>query len=320
MNQDSLLSGYFANSRPYEQKCFQQLGHVSIFLEDYPDAEPWPYLDKLICQWRKEEEAVRSSCGLPPADPYGRCSLFRDQEPTADWYDEAGAAKDEPTAGPIKPPTEPTPEPTLEPTAPEQTENPWGYSISDATIHPAQTPAMEPTDVPFSTTATNPQPELQPAEQATPSPSKAVSTENDNSFGEEGSPAFDCDAYPEANYGRMCASTDPCCESQRADTDFCWDRYEQIFPGDLIYSACQECCDNEKQVGPPNPDKPGLPKTIQCSEVVSPNRICKPNSCCQNPRSTSSYCRGVYEEYGADMEQICVSTTRCDTCFGTTNR
>lgn len=57
-----------------------QIGYVSLFMQDYPDERPWHYLDKLICQWRREEEKLRSDCGLPPAPVYKMCELYRGQE------------------------------------------------------------------------------------------------------------------------------------------------------------------------------------------------------------------------------------------------
>ena len=36
-----------------------------MFFEAYDDAEPYDFLDKLICQWRIAEDATRSQCGLP---------------------------------------------------------------------------------------------------------------------------------------------------------------------------------------------------------------------------------------------------------------
>ena len=41
------------------------MASVSIFLEVYDDAPPYPFLDRLICQWRRVEDATRESCGLP---------------------------------------------------------------------------------------------------------------------------------------------------------------------------------------------------------------------------------------------------------------
>ncbi|KAG7370840.1 Eukaryotic-type carbonic anhydrase [Nitzschia inconspicua] len=56
-----------------------QIGYVSLFLQDYPDERPWHYLDKLICQFRREEEKQRAACGLPPAPVYKMCELYRGQ-------------------------------------------------------------------------------------------------------------------------------------------------------------------------------------------------------------------------------------------------
>lgn len=72
------------------QSTKNQLGQVSIFLDAYATAPSWPFLDKLICQWRRVEEQVRQTCGHAPVTPYGRCALFRNQQPTAAWLAEAG--------------------------------------------------------------------------------------------------------------------------------------------------------------------------------------------------------------------------------------
>jgi hypothetical protein len=111
----------------------------------------------------------------------------------------------------------------------------------------------------------------------------------------------------------MCFSSDACCESTRADTSFCWDVYDNYFPGNDIYSACSSCCVDEenpdgKEIGPPNPPHPtGIEKTLQCSTVDNPYRMCKENSCCSG--SDSGHCQELYDFWGDDMEQICVSDT-----------
>jgi len=244
-------------------------------MDDYPDAESWPYLDKLICQWRKEEEAVRSSCGLDPAPPYGRCQLFRNQEPTAEWFREAGMAGDA---------DEPTPQPTRKP---RNDNNSNSNNQETGTDH--RTTTDEPTE-------------------STEEPTEGEEA-SDFDFEEAGSgavPTINCGDYTGVNYDRLCSSGDPCCEPLRSDTDYCWENYELVFPGNQIVAACQQCCPGgPKEIGPENPPKQGVPKTIQCSAVENPHRICKANSCCVNPRSTSGYCAGVYELYGDQMEQIC---------------
>jgi len=61
-----------------------QVGYVTMFMQDYPGEKPWNYLDKLICKWRREEEKQREKCGLPPAPVYKMCELYRGQERTAE--------------------------------------------------------------------------------------------------------------------------------------------------------------------------------------------------------------------------------------------
>mmetsp|Transcript_28487 Transcript_28487/g.77135 ORF Transcript_28487/g.77135 Transcript_28487/m.77135 type:complete len:1149 (+) Transcript_28487:390-3836(+) len=61
-----------------------QIGYVTLFMQDYPNQEPWHYLDKLICKFRREEEKKRVKCGLPPAPVYKMCELYRGQERTAE--------------------------------------------------------------------------------------------------------------------------------------------------------------------------------------------------------------------------------------------
>jgi hypothetical protein len=73
-----------------------QIGYVSIFLQDYPGERPWHYLDKLICQFRREEEKRRSECGLPPAPVYKMCELYRGQERTPEdleFFEETSATE-----------------------------------------------------------------------------------------------------------------------------------------------------------------------------------------------------------------------------------
>ena len=115
---------------------------------------------------------------------------------------------------------------------------------------------------------------------------------------------LNCAEY-DVPFEKMCAA---CCSDPRSETEFCWKIYDSYFPGDLMASACHACCPNGPMtVAPPRNEKEGFPRTIQCSSVDSPMKIC--SSCCTNPPSTSSYCKDVYEMYGQDMEQICVRPT-----------
>ena len=76
-----------------------KLGHVTVFMQDYEGEPAWPYLDKLICQWRKVEEQKRAACGLDPAPVYKMCETFRGQERNEDDL------HDEPTVTEVKFPT-----------------------------------------------------------------------------------------------------------------------------------------------------------------------------------------------------------------------
>ena len=56
------------------RKETNEVSAVSIFLQAYDNAQPFRFLDKLICLWRHYEQATRSSCNLRPiTDPYPGC-------------------------------------------------------------------------------------------------------------------------------------------------------------------------------------------------------------------------------------------------------
>jgi hypothetical protein len=324
-------------------------------MQDYPGVESWPYLDKLLCAWRAKEEQVRSACGLPPVPPYGRCRLYRDQEPTEEWLlEEAGlreAADPDPTSSPTSGPTpapstsSPTSAPlTSDPTSSPSTKAPTTESPSSAPItevptfvpttgaptmseglddlvttdEPTSGPIENPTSVPTETPTKAPtnipteKPSLPPTDVPTETPTEKPSPAPTASLAVALEP-IECRDF-RVNYNRMCSSGDPCCESQRADTTFCWDLYENYFPGTLINSACSTCCaDNDnpegRQIGPPAPPHPsGLVKNLQCSDLDNPYRMCKEDGCCSGT-DTSGYCQDLYDLHGDDMNQICVSDT-----------
>lgn len=59
-------------------------------------------------------------------------------------------------------------------------------------------------------------------------------------------------------------------------------------------------------VGPGQVAKPNLPKTITCSDVDNPHRMCKPEGCCTNPRSNSPYCQSLYDTFNdAQLTEVC---------------
>lgn len=54
-----------------------ELQTVGIFLDARDDVEPYPYLDKLICQWRLSQENVREACGIESVQTqYPGCTNF----------------------------------------------------------------------------------------------------------------------------------------------------------------------------------------------------------------------------------------------------
>ena len=78
-----------------------KLGTVSFFMQDFENEGSWPYLDKLICKWRAEEETKRNECGLPPAPVYKMCELYRGQERTAEDLESHTETETFPTVAPL---------------------------------------------------------------------------------------------------------------------------------------------------------------------------------------------------------------------------
>jgi Eukaryotic-type carbonic anhydrase len=238
----------------------------------------------MICQWRIEEEKVRSACGLDPVTPYGRCELFRNQAPTAEWLaEEAGQAfaDKEPAA---------TRSPATEPPFPETTGPPIVLKVGPVAI-PA-TPVAAPVPVAPPTDVSSP---VAPA----PVP---VAPPMDLSNGDI-PPPIQCNAF-NVNFERMCESKNPCCSSVRKDTTFCWESYEEL--GDAVESGCYHCCPTPMRVGPATEQKPNLPLTVTCSDVDNPHRMCKPEGCCTNPRSDTPYCLSIYDTYNdSQMQEVC---------------
>ena len=112
------------------------------------------------------------------------------------------------------------------------------------------------------------------------------------------------------NYDILCGPPESkgCCNSRREETLFCWNAYENIFPGALIHEACSNCCN--KTVGSPNPPLPGVPQTMKCFDAGRPSFICK--ACCRSPRSTNPECLEHYATLGDKITEVCVSLFRSD--------
>lgn len=226
---------------------------------------------------------MRAKCNLPAATPYGRCQLFRNQEPTPDWLSEqAGLINDiEPPRNPYWNKTQtgtraPTPPPTT--LAPVAITRPAPFSIA-----PVSAPVQDVfTANPVSSA---------PIAATTLAPVDAI-------------PLINCGAW-DINFPRMCSSKEACCGTVRADSAYCWDVYEQLGTG--IQAACHHCCDPSQPVGPTAPVRADLPQSIQCANLENiPNRMCREDSCCSNPRSESKYCTSIYDGFSDnEIEQIC---------------
>uniref|UniRef100_A0A7S1UQX8 carbonic anhydrase n=1 Tax=Grammatophora oceanica TaxID=210454 RepID=A0A7S1UQX8_9STRA len=50
-----------------------EMAHVSMFIQEYDNVPPYPWLERAICQWRQTEEDNRKGCGLASVPPYPGC-------------------------------------------------------------------------------------------------------------------------------------------------------------------------------------------------------------------------------------------------------
>jgi len=75
--------GYATTETPNEPNE-NEMATVSVFLEAFDDHPPYPFLDKVICEWRRVEDEVRDQCGLPSIDvSYPGCFNYGgDESPT----------------------------------------------------------------------------------------------------------------------------------------------------------------------------------------------------------------------------------------------
>jgi hypothetical protein len=72
------LNHFYSASRLWvdptdDQQNENEMATISIFLEAYDNIEPYPFLDRLICEWRNTEENVRAECDMPSAPQYPGC-------------------------------------------------------------------------------------------------------------------------------------------------------------------------------------------------------------------------------------------------------
>jgi hypothetical protein len=71
-----------------------QMASVTIFLDASFNSPDWPMLNKIICQWRRQEDLTREQCGLPSIyDTYTGCRVnTRGHRRTLRTQDEASNA------------------------------------------------------------------------------------------------------------------------------------------------------------------------------------------------------------------------------------
>lgn len=268
----------------------------------------------------------------PSAQPSPSPSSYPTGSPTGEPELEADQVDDE---TPMPVPTRYQRNPSrFRPTMPDPTPPPTGYpSIGPTSLpttfptkFPTKSPSSEPTPGPTHHPTKSPTdkpsraPSLSPSKKPTSSPTEPptpIPSTSPNLFGQQAAsspdvpPEIDCSNYEvPGGYGRMCHSTDPCCEKKRSDTAYCWGIYDNVFPGPAIESACHYCCPEEnKQIGPDKDDHPDpdIEKTIQCS-IYNTQRYCRPNNCCEKGRNASTYCKREYLKHTLDeWKQICVS-------------
>ena len=62
-----------------------------------------------------------------------------------------------------------------------------------------------------------------------------------------------------------------------------------------------------KKVGPAPEVNPNVPQLLQCDQVYHPDRMCRPDSCCDLLGSENSVCQDQYSKYShAEIQSICV--------------
>lgn len=167
-----------------------EMATVAMFLEAYDDAPPYPFLDRLICEWRKAEDRTREQCGMDSVEPYPGCfDPKRGQTPfppTANETPEPTTAEPSgitPTIEPVDLNAAPSFEPSIQPSSPsalpsdepstqriDRPDGPEPTAISPPTVAstPGATPAPSEPDMP-PTNATE-VPHTSPPVSETPAP------------------------------------------------------------------------------------------------------------------------------------------------------
>lgn len=82
------------------QQNENEMATISIFLDAAEGNNAYPYLDRLICEWRNTEEQVRAACGLPSVGQYHGC--FPNKRGYTPYPTESPTTTKEPTAAPVE--------------------------------------------------------------------------------------------------------------------------------------------------------------------------------------------------------------------------
>lgn len=327
----------------YEIEHERKMGKVAIFLESDPNRENWPFLDKLICQWREVEEKTREECGMESVPPYPGC-----RNPTRMANDES----------PTYPPTTPAPSPVVPVTSPGQTTiAPTGGTVvcSKYANHPVANLDRICGDSGCCTNPRSASTYCHTVYNFFLSDMDEVCSECCNPAKEVGPSPPTHPIYPEIdctevhNPYRMC-KPNSCCEKGASSSSYCAGVFGTY--GDDMLSICWYCCSNPIDIALDGKEpktmstsaslgttlgpiiaalmSPSIVATASTSEVtigttasqnspfeglscselgningINLNRICKSGGCCDPVRSSTDQCHSAYEFFGDFMASIC---------------
>ena len=133
-------------------------------------------------------------------------------------------------------------------------------------------------------------------------------------FKEKGSPSLlTCSDYDGlVKWKQMCSRKNACCGTIRSDSSYCWNIYDNVFPGELIQDVCSQCCPGDIQVGDPRPPLPALAQTLKCSDLSKfgeVRRHCR--RCCKKENTNNKQCKRTRRALtDSEWTESCVSNTQ----------
>lgn len=320
----------------YEIEHERKMGKVAIFLESNPNRDPWPFLDKLICQWREVEEKTREECGLASVPPYPGC-----RNPTRQ---ENGASPTMPpsTLAPVSTPTIP---PSQSPIASSQSP----IVPSQSPVVPSQSPMVVPSgSVVCSDYANHPTINMKricngccrnPRSSTTychsvynffPSNIDEVCSSCCNPSKVVGPPGATHPIYPQIdctqinNPFRMC-KPNSCCERGPSSSSYCSGVFN-TYGGDMS-SICWYCCSEPIDI---NADVQ-LARSASSSSPILMLSDTEPAAASaatiqgtSNPATSSSFegmtCAELGQINGINIDRICRDGGCCDSVRSSTDR